>query len=337
MRLSTSLLAPTLCFLALGSAESMRFAPAEDLVLAKSFRLEAEVTLTAIEASVNGEQQEIPELPEFKLEARAQASLSDRYLAAEDGRPTRFERTFGELGSSNVVRGPQGTEETERTSELEGRTVRFTWDADDEEYAAVFAEGDEDTDLLEDLRGDIDLLELMPSGDVEEGETWSPSLDLVHRIFDPVGELHLEQADDDEEDNPWAELMDDALLDPTGEFTVTWVRRYKEGGLDLIELDVVIDVEGSAQDETTQEEEGPMGPLEIQLDLTATLDVDMKGKMIWNATGNHFHSLDLEGTLGIQHDEIRNFTIMDTEREVKQKRVFEGTITIGLTTAVETE
>ncbi|MBM4369791.1 MAG: hypothetical protein FJ102_26510, partial [Deltaproteobacteria bacterium] len=76
-------------------------------------------------------------------------------------------------------------------SELEGKTVKFTWNDEEGAYDIAYAEDDGDEELLEKLIEDMDLRELLPKEEVAAGSTWSPEPSAIRGLIAPGGGLAL--------------------------------------------------------------------------------------------------------------------------------------------------
>ena len=127
------------------------------------------MSLDDMQMTMNG--QEPPMMPEMDLTVSLvnEVEISDEYLSVRAGRPLEIERTFDSLSMDSEMAmeidmmGQVQSEEMPSTasSELEGTTVTFKWDADEEEYVIAFTDGEGDT-LVEDFS-----LGLLGGGGVE--------------------------------------------------------------------------------------------------------------------------------------------------------------------------
>ena len=109
----------------------------------------------------------------LRTEDARSMTVTDTIGSVEDGRPLSFMREFGECENTGtetlLVTPPGGSEDVrsttrERTSLFDGKTVTFTWDADEEEYTAKSDDKALDRDALDGLVGDNDWLCLVEGG-----------------------------------------------------------------------------------------------------------------------------------------------------------------------------
>jgi hypothetical protein len=311
---------------------SLRFAPETGLTLVLTQNFDGNIELVDQTVVVNGETQDAQGSASFGYKSKY--VLHDTYVRVADGRVAVLERRYESIGADRSVEAPGADMSRHETSKLVGRTVRFTWNADDEDYDARFTEGSQDRDLLDELRGPVDFAVLLPSSNVEEGATWNVDLSHVSMAFDPFGELHVEAEDEDDRNDTWSKLMERALDEPSGRFVMTLAREYSEGGVRFAEMTFVMEAEGSASKESVEEVEGPFGPMDMDQDLTARLKVDLEGRLIWNKDRNTFHSYRFAGTIGIRHEENRSFAIADNDVQLEITRELEGPIELEITVSV---
>ncbi|MEE8468435.1 MAG: hypothetical protein V3T22_08270, partial [Planctomycetota bacterium] len=185
----------------LPKVEKISFAPGEGTSLTKTFTNTMVFGLDDMSMLMNGE--EHPMMPEIEMdmEVTSSTTITDEYVSMGRGRPQILRRTFDEIGTEmnlEMVIEAMGQSEEQNpsgagTSPLEGETVVFTWDDEDEEYKVTFpedAEGDED--LLANLIEDMDLRVLLPDGEVSEGDSWDIPLAGLVDVLAPGGDLKLD-------------------------------------------------------------------------------------------------------------------------------------------------
>ena len=178
----------------------------------RTFSFETELELIETSMSIGGEEQENPFGGEMEHATTRSLGLvvRDTVRAAEEGCATTFTRTFEEVeGFSSMHMSMPMMDavdsESDESSALEGLTVVF--EKADEDFEASFPEdqgGDEDLlvgtlaggALLEGLAARLDLGQLLPEDEVEEGETWEVDPALLELLRSPGGNLHLEGDED---------------------------------------------------------------------------------------------------------------------------------------------
>ena len=203
------------------------------------------------------------------------------------------------MSASRSLSGPEGDEEQDLTSELEGATVVFAWDAEEEEYTVEYAEGEEgDEELLEELEWDMDASFLLPDDDVEEGTTWDLGPELADLLTDLAGDLHLEDEDEDEEEDPMSELIDEASDAMEGEFQATYAGMREVDGVQVAAFDLSAELTGEAENTEDVDDEGPNGEsIEGTTSLSVVLETVYEGTLLWSVDGNRMHALDVEGSV----------------------------------------
>lgn len=279
------------------SAHELALAPAEGLVLAKSCSFHVEMSMETFTLELNGEEMELPERPEVLNQSEGVLVVRDTYGATSDGRVQSLTRAYGEVTQRDRSNGgPDGEIDEDKESDLQGLTVVFTWDDDEEDYTAEFSEddADEDEDLLEDLEGDMDFGGLLPDDEVEEGDTWTIDTDGFQAVLEFGGDFHF----DDEEDGPQEELIDEAIDENLeGEITAT-LTSVSDG---IAVITITAELEGSAEDEST-EDLGETG-FEVEVARVATVTMDLEGELRWDIEGGHLVALSMSGDMTMEMDE----------------------------------
>lgn len=289
-------------------ADRVVFAPEEGSTLTKTFDAEIQVDMDDLSVAVGGQEIDPAMLgdPEVSFLLSLHTVVTDEYGAVEDGRPSKLTRTYDEAGLEVEVSASssQGSEDetTTATSLLEGLSVLFSWDEDEEDFVAAFA-GDEegDEELLEDLDEDMDLRFLLPDGEVSEGDSWSIDPDTLSRIVAPGGDLAYEPEDSSGEEIP--EEIADALEEVIaelfqGEATATYKGEREDDGtrIGLIEVAVEIDANadvseiiGSALSFAEEDMGGSLDLADVQVSFEG------EGVLSWDLDANRVQAFELSG------------------------------------------
>ena len=303
------------------AAQELTFAPAEGVQMTRTFEYTSEAVLDDFSVQLDGEDLTAM-LGEFSFEMEATQTyvVTDEVVEAEDGRIARLVRTFDELGGESevLVESTMGSEtiETTASSELEGETVVFTWDEDEEDWSVSAGEdSDIDSDLLEGLEFDMDLAGFLPDDEVESGDSWEVELLGLAGVSFPGGNLGLmpdEGMEDMEGFDPAAltEMMEEyqeralEMLDDwvDGSVRATFAGSHEADGVQLggidIELDLAVEAELSelvqdALDEIFSQLDMPM-EVDFSVDLLQVdADTEGDGKLTWDLDASHGHSLVL--------------------------------------------
>jgi len=302
--------------------EAIRFGPEGGARVTKSFEVTTDFVLDDLSIVVNGEDVGAM-LGTFEVGAANDIAyeVTDVYVACEDGRPLELHRTFDSLSSDLSVNfmAEFGGEDMDvaGTSELEGRTVVFAWDAEEEDYSASFEDGGDD-DLLEGVTEDMDLRFLLPGAEVSEGDSWDVPLESLAGLVAPGGDLKLlpegVNVDQEEFSAEMTELFENTFADLddilSGDCVCTFVGVREVDGARLAEISIEIEVDGSVDlsamlldiIEMAGEEAGEEMP---DIDIGAaelSLSVEAEGVLLWNVGANRAQELDLSGEVAFSID-----------------------------------
>lgn len=293
----------------------------------KSFEHKTTTRMVERSLSFNGEEMDLEE-DGFELEIHQTYELRflDEYRGVGALRPTSLAREFVQLGARSVTEmsfgGEAHEETTEEESQLEGRTVVFTWDEDGEKYTTRYdGERRGDPVLLEELEADTDLLGFLPGKPVAEGASWKLDAGQLLRLMDPGGELHLRAEQEGEEEPHLDNERHRQFLDNhSGEVEATFAGLRKEGELSL----AVIELKGKVESHATLNKEDEDGdPVEDRYVLRTTHD----GQILWDLRAGRPHALRLEIEVTLENVETTTWYDEDEgeEMELVMKMRFEGT------------
>jgi hypothetical protein len=176
-----------------GEAERIVLRSEPDTELARAYLEQTSWTLETVEVLMNGSPV-LDDVPEVTVESERRVLVSDEVLAGEQGRTLELRRSYEEIASHSRLR--LETDETEIElhvrcgGALEGDSVEFEWDAEEEEYARSFGErASADSELLDGLEAELDLTELLPAQAVEIDDEWEIDAEMLSRLLVPGGEL----------------------------------------------------------------------------------------------------------------------------------------------------
>ena len=179
--------------LPLAAALGLLCAPARDeLTLTRSFALEFELATTSfhLTGTENGKSEERDAPPVRRAESEL---LEVRDRCADGADPlARFERDYETVASSYAFDGgPEPVEETV-TAGLEGKTITFEREDEDEWSRTTDAAGVNERQL-ERLRADLRLAVLLPEGESEIGTSWELPYATFERLVAPLGRVGARQ------------------------------------------------------------------------------------------------------------------------------------------------
>lgn len=263
-------------------------APAADIVfgvekgkqVTKNFEIGVELELSEMSGVVGG--QEIPKEAfgemEITMSMKEVLEIVDEYGALQDGKPSKVVRKYEkaqreERQHTTVPGAEEGSDDnTDKTSELEGKQVVFTL-KDGEYTAAHVAEGG-DASLLEKLKEDMDLRDLLPGKEITPGDTWKVPTLKVLEALSPGGSNGFKKDEDDE---------DELFENMKGESEATFKEVREDGGHKYAVIVLAIAGESSGPKEFDGEK-GTMG-----------LEVELEGEVLWDLAAKRFHSFDVQG------------------------------------------
>lgn len=331
MKLTHLLVFPAVCvfataFVAPGGA--LGFHVETKSKLAKTYKSKLVVDCDEFSMSVDGNEMPMGDhAPKIHVEEEEAYQVTDTYLAVGDGRATKLERTYDALGTSSVERmtppAVSGGEEREKkktkSCALEGKTVVFTWNDKDDEYAAAWKEGEKGADeLLEHLAGDFDLVGFLPGKTVAEGDTWELEPQLFNAILLPAGVLALKTEGDDE--NSDSESLDADLQfakSRAGKATATYKGTREDGGVQLAVIELEAKLTASANVERGE------GVSEV------STGAELTGELTWDVEHGHLHSVELSGTTKMNIDHKRTIEREGESHALVQSLSFSGEVELS--------
>ncbi len=315
-----------LTLIALSSpSEEIAFRVAADTTLARTLESEYSMQLASMTFTMNGEELPSDAFGEVDIQIDHSESfvVTDAFEAVADGRPQRLRRTFDELGgresSSFTSEEGEANDASDYQSALEGKTVVFTWNGDEERFDAVFAAGLEgDQSLLDELEEDMDLRRWLPAGELAEGESWSVDARAFACILDPGGDLGLEDTEGEEADTSAQDAELRANL--AGTITATLTSTREEDGVKQAVIALEVD--------THTHTESALGPDELPGGGRGTRRVEVRfllaGELRWDLVHGHALILELSGENGLESVETITGEFEGERLEQAQTMVFAG-------------
>lgn len=326
--------------------ETIRFAPREGLVLAKTFETNAEMVLDEMEMLMNGEPAPIPTEMDLTVSSVRSIEVVDTYVSVADGRVGKLARKFTALGDTSemamsmMVIGDQEMS-VEGESELTGQGVHFTWNADDEGYDVSFDdESDGDEELLENLREDMDLRSLLPPGDVSVGDTWSIDPEAMVDVLSPGGDLAIVPDEDAMEDmggmggGNTGMNLGDMLGDISGEVTGT-LTAIRDGNVAVITIELEIESTNDLTEsirEMMADSETPAGVEAMEIEsVDVELSMEGEGVLLWSIDGGHFLEFTLSSSLDSTMDQAMSIEVPGQSMSMEQAMIFTSTAELTYT------
>ena len=289
-----------------GPKDEVRFAVAEGTTLTKSFETSMEMSLDDLIISFNGQELDPAAMgADFDL-ADANGSFGyvlsvvDEYGKMADGKPAMLRRTIDTLmGEYSSGMGDSGSE----SAPIEGETLVYTWDAEEDAYAIKLDSEDAaiDPEEYEMMAEDLDLRSMLPKDSVSEGDSWTiggrdmmgvlvPGLD-VNKAIDAANE----EASNGDVPIELEEFMDSVAEGMVLELTYAGTREVDGRSLMVIEIGGDFEQNLDLSDMILEAISAEMPP-EASVDLSVVIEMaaEATGEMLWDGKAGHFVSMDME-------------------------------------------
>jgi hypothetical protein len=318
-------------------AGDFKYAPEEGSKIQRVYTsvLEMELIEAEVEIVVDGEVQDAPQ-PEVEVSVRQESSqqVTDTFEKVADGNILVLTRAYEALSHSESVEvtvngEEQDGQDSESESDLEGLTVRFTFDEESDEWKKAWFEDDEgDEDLLEYLEATTGYSFLLPLGEIAVGEEWEldddEAVQGLRLLLDPLGELNmLGEEDDSEEELATAILFREGI--ETEEFLLQ-LKSMEDG-----QAVIVFKVEGSTEFERTPELPEEMQAMGMEVLEGFELALEIEGELVWDLAAQHMISLEYTSELEMLNSSTQSGSGPAGEVEITQSQSFEGEITFEVT------
>jgi hypothetical protein len=348
--LAPLLAAPVLLAFTLAPSR-VAFAPAEGSTAVKAFKSTVELPLDNMSMTMNG--QENPMMPkmDMSITMKRNVGVTDEYVKVRENAPATLRRTFDELSNDvslsmqmDMGGGNDNSQDHDipAASELEGKTVVFTWNPDTSEYTKAFDPAEENGDLLKDLDEDMDLRCLLPKDEVKEGDEWQIDVKKLVSILAPGGNLSLKPEDVDSDmmggmgmggdmSDYLSELMEG---DATGKF----LGMREVDGKKLAAIRISVDI--SSSNDMTEKVLAMMKEMDLP-EQAKNMDIDHldiefslkgEGELLWNLDAGRAQSFELSGPTQMTYDiglgiEVPGQGNMDIEQTMEMS----GTMNLSAT------
>lgn len=350
LKLSTLLLPLPLLLASNAPATRVAFTVADGKSLTKSFEMKSDLSLEdmTMGGAAGGMMPDI----EMTMGIAYKVSVTDEYAKVDGGTPKKLKRTFDALGSDVTtsmkmeIMGQSRDADTNSSaeSELEGKSVLFTWDGEKKEFVRAFEPAGGEEKLLEGLREDMDLRALLPDGEVKEGEEWNIDPKELVDVLAPGGDLALKPKESGGEEDGMGmgpsgmeNLADMFGDDVEGKATAkfTGMREVDGAQCAVVKLTIAIKSKTDMTEQVREQLKGEDPPEGVEsMDITS-LDVEYEleaeGELLWNVAGGHFHSLDLSGTNNFKSDQAISMKVGGRDMAIEQSMEFSGTTSFQAT------
>ncbi len=328
-------------------ATRIAFAVADGKSLTKTFEVKADLSLEdmTMGGAAGGM---VPDM-EMTMGVAYKLGVSDEYVKVEGGAPKKLKRTFDALSSDVTtamkmeIMGQSRNQDSSvsAASELEGKSVLFTWDADKKEFGKAFDPAGGEEKLLEGLREDMDLRALLPDHEVKEGEEWEIEAKSLIDVLAPGGNVSLKPKEGGEDasmgmGSSGMENMSEMFGDDVeGKSKAQFTGLREVDGTQMAVVKVTIDMKAKTDMTEKVREQMKKGDLPPEVEGMEFDSVDIEyaleaeGELLWDVAGGHFHSLDLSGTTSFKSAQSMSIKVQGRDMKIDQSMEFSGTTTFA--------
>ncbi len=323
---------------------SVTFSVAEGANKTKTFTSSVTLSLDEMSMLMGGQPSPMTPSMELTTETTTTIEVSDEYLKMGAGAPTKLKRSYLSLAKADskemetemMGQVTNANSSTNSTSELEGMSVIFAWDADAEEFVASFPDDEGDVELLDGLTEDMDVRCLLPAGEVSEGDEWKIAPVNLSSLFSTGGDLKFvpEESDSDDPMDMGSDMggADDWFNDDMeGEATATFEgTRKTEDGIEVgvikltFLLSNAVDLTEITQ-EAMESSELPPGVEDISIN-SVDVEVELEGEatLLWNLKEGYIYSFELKSEMLLNMDMNMGISAQGMEIDIDQGMEFSG-------------
>jgi hypothetical protein len=328
-------------------AEGMRFQPADGSVLVKRFNIGHELNLDSVGQVFDGGPFQAERLTST-ISTWFTLTAEDRYLELSDGRGRRLRRTYLDLGGGGKLNmRPEGfpqqpEQDAVLVSPLRNRSVDFTWIDAEQDWSRCWSTEHFDEEWLAGIRGDMDLLALLPPGEVAEGQGWELPIGAVRALLAPGGN-HLitprtpnvfSRTIEVGVGGDFSEILGPDLL---GRLTATFTGVREQDGKRLAVVELSIEGLQSFADRTALYRTAM--PEEERREQTRLVTVlleyrlDARGELLWDLDAGHAHSVELSGEETFINSMTKELPTQGRLARIDAQATFSGTLTLSFEVA----
>jgi len=281
--ITTALLAAPLLLALDLRGDSLAFHPEAGSSVDKEMVIAGAMYIDDVMLNVDGEEmpaEMLGDMTDMAFELEVSEEVTDEYVKSADGKALVLMRTFNDIAVSMTAGGE--TQEPE-VSDMVGSKIKFSWNEDEEKYDVTYEDGDGDEEDLEGLDPDMDFTFLLPDGEVKEGATWEVTGMQAMRMFLPGGTISA-PADGFDDEMGFGDMFEEVVMpqleDAVEDFTVdcTYNGMDEDGAARIgFEFEGEMSIDFSEMVMAALEEQD-MGGMEVDADITMTLDIEMEGK-----------------------------------------------------------
>ena len=274
-------------------------------------------------------------------------TTTDVVLAAEEGAPTRVQRTFDEVSGEVSFEMRGEAQEREMESAFEGLTMVLSAEGDEVEVEVTDGDAPEE-ERLEGHSLTLSLDRLLPEDEVEVGDEWSiESDDLMAALGQRLQAKLIDRPERQEGGEGRGRrggfrgprgMSSPLMMLADGDWDITATLTDEAEEVDGVECVVItIEAEVEADIEMGQRggrdraagQEGRGGSSET------TCSAEFEGRLLWSVDAQHPARLEFEGSIEISSERVRESERGVMEMSSVTETSFETTIDVTVGTAEE--
>lgn len=260
----------------------------------------------------------------------------DEYVKVGEGRPQVVRRLIRNAAGHGRVNLSGSVGRVEKRilfkSPMEGTKLLLTWIDDEGEYARLYDEFEAPERMLKDVTGDVDLLALLPSGEVAPGDSWEIEVSKMRDVLAPSGDIGLAPEDEGVfprmmEVGTGGDLADVLGNRLTGSATATYSGEREVDGRQLAVIELKVDLESKRDRTGTYRQRMPREERQEASNLkhvTVTYGLVGTGELLWDLEAGHFDNFDLGGRETVQARVVKEMSEAGEVYETTQVITFSG-------------
>lgn len=306
----------SLLLLAPLAADKLTYAPKEGTQIERHFEVTFEVEKKSLSMSIGGQElpKEMMDGATLTMSSTQSATVRDELKKMDGARVLELEREYIDLTSKESTKFEMNgmpdahVEEKDLPSDLEGKSVLFTWDPKAEEHKKSWVGAGAKDDLLEKLQEDMDLRAILPDKSLSVGDTWTLEDTALSAILEtPGGDLAF--VDEKSNGDHDADFRDHLK----GRATFTYKGTEEAGGHRVAR----IAIEGKATTSVDIEEDGGTGSM--------TFGIDFHGEALWSVDEHRLASQSVEAEITVKLSIKQDVDAGGQEQELVLEAELEGT------------
>lgn len=279
--------------------DALSFHPAKTSSLTKTTQIEVSFELGDITMIVSGNDMSGQIPGDVAGEMDMSMTWTDKYVDLKDGKPLELIRSYDEMSGTMDMNGggDSNSSEIPEFDALSGKSIRFKWNEEKQEYDIAYHECEGEEKLLKSQQIDMDYRMVLPTKEVAVGDKWEVPAEFMRQMLEGV-----KNSDMGEDEAGIGAIVQDELFPQLDKLidkfktTCEYKGRRDEEGVDVGVIAIALEGSGSldlkAMLEAIASEQMPAGQ-DIEFDIgeaSMALNLTGKGEVLWNIASGHLLS-----------------------------------------------